>query len=72
MPATQSLVDWQLIPVTVELRDAQGNLIAGATPLVTYERPGPSVRTNFGNLVNGTLTKEMMPIDGILCRILYR
>jgi len=62
LPATQSLVEWKLINVTVQLTDVSNNPISGASPLVTYEHPGPSVRTNFGNLVNGTLSKEMMPI----------
>jgi hypothetical protein len=62
LPATQSLVTWKLIDVTVRLTDVYGNLI-NASPLVTFEYPGGG-RQVFGNLSGGQASLQMMPTAG--------
>ena len=69
-PSVNSFYDFQLVTVTVELRDNTGALIAGASPVVYYWPYGKPSRV-FGTMVNGVVKKDLLPghPSGYLFRI---
>ena len=58
-PTINSFYIFQLTKVTVELRDNEGNLVSGASPVIYYWPYGGAEQT-FGTMSNGKVSKDLL------------
>lgn len=65
-PATAtSATCWTMVNLGVELLDACGDRINGASPVVTYEQPGNG-RHTYGSMTDGYVEKDILPHGGYI------